>query len=115
MERAKPRALNVGELIQAAESLAGPDAATSRSELYKTWIAFNEDHPLAHLAYFNYSVSLRALGDIAGALGQRLADQPQRRERAQRGKAGQGQGGGGEGAARDCDQRSAPDLARVCA
>ncbi|THD45487.1 MAG: glycosyl transferase [Bradyrhizobium sp.] len=68
MERAKTRALNVGELIQAAESLAGPDAATSRSELYKTWIAFNEDHPLAHLAYFNYSVSLRALGDIAGAI-----------------------------------------------
>src|SRR5581483_8060026 len=53
------------------------------------------------------------LGDIGGALGQRFADQPQRRERAEGRQAGQGQGGGCEGAARDGDQRSAPDLARL--
>ena len=62
IERAKSRRLNLPELIQAAETIAGADAARHRVELYKTWIAFNADHPLAHLAYFNYSVSLARTG-----------------------------------------------------
>jgi predicted O-linked N-acetylglucosamine transferase (SPINDLY family) len=68
IERAKSRRLTLPELIQGAESIVGGDAARQRAELYKTWIAFNADHPLAHLAYFNYSVSLRELGDLAGAI-----------------------------------------------
>jgi len=68
LERAKARQLSLGALIQAAESLTGGDAVRSRGELYKMWIAFNADNPVAHLAYFNYSVTLRALGDLAGAI-----------------------------------------------
>ena len=68
IERAKRRDLSVTDLIQAAESLAGRDAAQLRTELYKTWIAFNADHPLVHLAYFNYSVVMRENGDLAGAI-----------------------------------------------
>ena len=68
IERAKTRKLSLGELFQAAETLAGGDAAPRRAELYKAWIAFNSDNPLAHLAYFNYSVVLRELGDLAGAI-----------------------------------------------
>jgi predicted O-linked N-acetylglucosamine transferase (SPINDLY family) len=68
IERAKARQLSLGALIQAAESLTGGDAVRSRAELYKVWIAFNADSPVAHLAYFNYSVTLRALGDLAGAI-----------------------------------------------
>jgi predicted O-linked N-acetylglucosamine transferase (SPINDLY family) len=78
IERAKTRQLSLGALIQAAESLTGGDAVRSRAELYKVWIAFNADNPVAHLAYFNYSVALRALGDLAGAINalraSRLAD-----------------------------------------
>jgi predicted O-linked N-acetylglucosamine transferase (SPINDLY family) len=68
IERAKSHRLNLPELIQAAEAITGADAPPQRCELYKTWIAFNADHPLAHLAYFNYSVTLRELGDLAGAI-----------------------------------------------
>ncbi len=68
IERARRRQLSVTELIQAAESLAGGDAARLRAELYKNWIAFNADHPLTHVAYFNYSVVLREIGDLAGAI-----------------------------------------------
>jgi len=66
--RARRHDLSVTDLIQAAEHLAGADAAELRTELYKTWIAFNADHPLVHLAYFNYAVILRESGDLAGAI-----------------------------------------------
>ena len=68
IERARRHDLGVTDLIQAAENLAGADAARLRTELYKTWIAFNADHPLVHLAYFNYAVILRENGDLAGAI-----------------------------------------------
>ena len=68
IERAKARRLSLGELIQAAGTLAGADTARQRAELYNAWIAFNPDNPLAHLAYFNYSVVLRELGDLSGAI-----------------------------------------------
>jgi predicted O-linked N-acetylglucosamine transferase (SPINDLY family) len=68
LERAKAQRLGVGELFQAAEALAGAEAARQRAELYKVWIAFNSGNPLAHLAYFNYSVALRELGDLSGAI-----------------------------------------------
>ena len=68
VERAKARRLSLSELFQAAETLTGADAARQRAELYKAWIAFNPDNPLAHLAYFNYSVALREIGDLGGAI-----------------------------------------------
>ena len=68
IERAKNRQLNLAEVIQAAETFTGVEPARQRAALYNTWIAFNADRPLAHLAYFNYSVALRELGDLAGAI-----------------------------------------------
>jgi predicted O-linked N-acetylglucosamine transferase (SPINDLY family) len=68
VERARSRQLRLPELIQTAQGLGGGDAARLRVEVYKNWIAFNCDHPLVHLAYFNYSVALRETGDLAGAI-----------------------------------------------
>ena len=68
VERARNRQLRLPELIQIAQGLGGGDAARLRVEVYKNWIAFNCDHPLVHLAYFNYSVALREAGDLAGAI-----------------------------------------------
>lgn len=36
--------------------------------LYKCWISFNGGHPLLYTVYFNYAISLAALGDRAGAV-----------------------------------------------
>ncbi len=68
VERAKSRQLRLPELIQIAQSLSGGDGARLRAELYKNWIAFNCDHAQVHLAYFNYAVALREIGDLAGAI-----------------------------------------------
>ena len=68
IERAEARSLSLTELLQAAESLTDVDSPRQRVELYKTWVAFNADNPLVHLAYFNYAVVLREFGDVAGAI-----------------------------------------------
>ena len=34
----------------------------------RAWIAYNDANPLLHLVYFNYSVTLRQLGDLAGSI-----------------------------------------------
>ena len=68
VERARNQQLRLPELIHVAQALTGGDGARLRVELYKTWIAFNSDQPLVHLAYFNYSVALREAGDLAGAI-----------------------------------------------
>ena len=67
IERARTRQLALPELIRIAQGLGG-DGPRERAEVYKTWIAFNSDHPLVHLAHFNYSVALREVGDLAGAI-----------------------------------------------
>ena len=68
VERARTRRLSLSELIQAAETASGAEGLRQRVELYKTWVAFNADSPVVHLAFFNYSVALRELGDLAGAI-----------------------------------------------
>ena len=68
LDRARDQQLRLPEVIEAAQALTGDDGALLRVELYKNWIAFNCDQPLAHLAYFNYSVALREVGDLAGAI-----------------------------------------------
>ncbi len=65
LDRARNQQLRLPEVIEAAQALTGDDGALLRVELYKNWIAFNCDQPLAHLAYFNYSVALREVGDLA--------------------------------------------------
>ncbi|TCR91963.1 glycosyl transferase [Rhizobium sp. BK376] len=68
LERARTQQLSLADLIHVAESLNGPGLQTQVVDLYKTWIAFNDTNPLLHLAYFNYAVGLRAIGDVAGAI-----------------------------------------------
>lgn len=68
MARARNQQLSLAELFQTAENLSAAGHRTHAVELYKTWIAFNDSNPLLHMAYFNYAVSLTAVGDIAGTL-----------------------------------------------
>ena len=66
--RARTQQLSLAELFQTAETLAAAGQGSAATELYKTWIAFNDANPLLHLAYFNYAVSLSKAGDVAGTL-----------------------------------------------
>ncbi|MBV8664387.1 MAG: glycosyl transferase, partial [Hyphomicrobiales bacterium] len=59
--------LSLQELFRIAEAAKTAGAPGDSVEIYKTWIAFNPDHPHAHLAYFNMSVALTALGDRVAA------------------------------------------------
>ena len=68
LNRARNQHLSLSELLQLVESLSETGQARLASELYRTWIAFNDTHPLLHVVYFNYSVILRQLGDVAGAI-----------------------------------------------
>ncbi len=68
LELARTQKLSFTELFQFAESRSATGQRTEAAELYKSWIAFNEGHPFLHLVYFNYSVTLRQLGDIAGCI-----------------------------------------------
>ena len=66
--RARTQQLSLAELFQTAETLAGAGQKAAATELYKTWIAFNSENPLLHLAYFNYAVALSSTGDVVGAM-----------------------------------------------
>ncbi len=68
MTRARNQQLSLAELFQSAESLTAGGHRAHATELYKTWIAFNDSNPLLYLAYFNYAVSLTGGGDIAGTI-----------------------------------------------
>lgn len=68
LDAARAQRLSFLELFQFAETYARAGRADEAALIYKTWIAFNETHPYLHLVYFNYGVTLRQLGDIAGAI-----------------------------------------------
>ncbi len=68
LERARNQRLSLPELLQVVETLSSTGQARLAADVYKTWIAFNETHPLLHVVYFNYSVALRQLGDVTGAI-----------------------------------------------
>ncbi|MDO6964372.1 O-linked N-acetylglucosamine transferase, SPINDLY family protein [Rhizobium alvei] len=68
IDRARNQTLPLGELFQVAESLNAAGHRAQAAEIYKAWIAFNETNPLVHVVYFNYSVTLRQLGDVTGAI-----------------------------------------------
>ena len=67
-ERARNQDMSLGDLIQIAESLIGAGQTPLGIELYKTWLAFNAEHPLQHMARFNYSIALRKIGDVTGSI-----------------------------------------------
>jgi predicted O-linked N-acetylglucosamine transferase (SPINDLY family) len=66
--KARNQQLSLPELLQVVETLSSTGKTALATELYKTWIAFNDTHPLLHIIYFNYSVTLRQIGDVAGAI-----------------------------------------------
>jgi predicted O-linked N-acetylglucosamine transferase (SPINDLY family) len=68
MDKARSQKLSLIELLQLAEHWGASGQTALAAELYKTWTAFNDQSPLLHLAFFNYSVVLKALGDTAGAI-----------------------------------------------
>jgi predicted O-linked N-acetylglucosamine transferase (SPINDLY family) len=68
LERARTQRLSLADLFQIAEGWSGAGLRAEAAEIYKVWIAFNETNPYLHLVYFNYSVTLRQLGDIAGSI-----------------------------------------------
>ena len=68
VERARNQKLPLNELFQLAENTNAAGQSAQTAELYKAWIAYNDSNPLLHLAYFNYSVTLRQLGDIPGSI-----------------------------------------------
>jgi predicted O-linked N-acetylglucosamine transferase (SPINDLY family) len=68
LEKARNQQLLLTDLFQVAEALTSSGQQAQAAEVYKVWIAFNDTHPLVHLAFFNYSVTLKQLGDVAGAI-----------------------------------------------
>ena len=68
LELARTQRLSFTDLFQFAESRSAVGQRLEAADVYKVWIAFNETHPFLHLVYFNYSVTLRQLGDVAGSI-----------------------------------------------
>ncbi|NTG48136.1 glycosyl transferase [Agrobacterium rhizogenes] len=68
LELARTQRLSFTDLFQFAEGRSTVGQKLEAAEVYKVWIAFNEGHPFLHLVYFNYSVTLRQLGDVAGSI-----------------------------------------------
>ncbi|SFB10147.1 Predicted O-linked N-acetylglucosamine transferase, SPINDLY family [Rhizobium sp. NFR07] len=66
--RAKTQQSSIAEVIKMVEQLNAAGLRAEASDLYKTWIAYNEDNPLIHVAYFNYSVVLRNAGDLPASM-----------------------------------------------
>ncbi|WP_439814101.1 O-linked N-acetylglucosamine transferase family protein [Zavarzinia sp. CC-PAN008] len=68
INRARARQLDIAVLLETAETLKRAGRPDRVVELYKTWIAFNGEHPTLFAVYFNYAVSLSELPDAAGAI-----------------------------------------------
>lgn len=68
IERARQQQLSVGDLFQFAENFNATGHRGEAADLYKAWIAFNDSNPLLHLVLFNYSVTLRQMGDLTGSI-----------------------------------------------
>ncbi|MDE1993819.1 MAG: glycosyl transferase [Rhizobiaceae bacterium] len=68
LEQARTQRMPLAELFTAAEGLNAAGQKAQAAELYKSWIAFNDGNSLLHMAFFNYSVTLRQLGDVAGSI-----------------------------------------------
>jgi predicted O-linked N-acetylglucosamine transferase (SPINDLY family) len=68
IDRARKQQLPLTELFQVAESFNAAGQRQQAADIYKAWIAFNDGNPLLHMACFNYSVTLRQMGDLAGAI-----------------------------------------------
>lgn len=68
VELARTQRLSLIDLLKFVESLTSTGRSHDAIQLYKTWIAYNETHPALKMVYFNYSVLLRQLDDLAGSI-----------------------------------------------
>jgi len=66
--RAAAQELTVGELFDCAGQLKGLGQGGLAVQLYKRWIAFNNEDVLLHAVYFNYGTLLNETGDQIGAI-----------------------------------------------
>jgi predicted O-linked N-acetylglucosamine transferase (SPINDLY family) len=66
--RCRTKSMSILELFQTAERLQNSGLLSQTIELYKNWVAYNNDNPHVHLAYFNFSVVLRGARDLPGAI-----------------------------------------------
>lgn len=73
------RSLGITELFGAAEQLKAAGEPKLAVELYKIWIAHNQNEPLLYAIYFNYGVALSEINDLPAAkdaLSQAIAINP---------------------------------------
>ena len=68
LELARQQRLALTDVFEIAGTLGASGKQAEAAQIYKTWIAYNDAHPLLHLVYFNYAVTLRQMGDIAGSI-----------------------------------------------
>lgn len=68
LELARTQRLAFTDLFTVAETRSAAGQKAEAAEIYKAWIAFNDGNPFLHLVYFNYSVTLRQVNDLAGAI-----------------------------------------------
>ena len=68
LDLARTQRMSLPDVFQAAERLNAAGKPADAAEIYKTWIAYNDAHPLLHLVHFNHSVTLRQMGDLPGAI-----------------------------------------------
>jgi predicted O-linked N-acetylglucosamine transferase (SPINDLY family) len=68
LDLARNQRMSLMDLLSVTEALSAAGQRAAAAELYKTWVAFNDNNPVIHLAYFNYAVALSQLGDRAGAV-----------------------------------------------
>jgi predicted O-linked N-acetylglucosamine transferase (SPINDLY family) len=66
--RARSQPMGVEDLLACAEEIKAMGQSRAVVELYKTWLAFHSDHPLAHAVFFNFSVALGEVQDVAGSI-----------------------------------------------
>jgi predicted O-linked N-acetylglucosamine transferase (SPINDLY family) len=68
LELARTQKMTLADLFRVAEGRSAAGHKAEAAEIYKAWIAYNDGNPFLHLACFNYSVVLRQLGDVTGAI-----------------------------------------------
>lgn len=55
------------QVLEAASSLAMAGCPDQAVQVYRIWLRFNPDNPLAHAAHFNVAALLSQMGDLAAA------------------------------------------------
>lgn len=68
IKQATARQMSINDLLGSVEKLKAAGENQRAADMYKTWIAFNADHPLLYAIYFNYGIVLKENADIAGAV-----------------------------------------------